>query len=141
MPTRTELQRIAQLRLAEAEALFTAGLFDGSVYLCGYVIESALKACICRTLGMADYLDTHRTLGRTFRSHDFDELAILAGVKTEIDSNKNAQLVVNWNTATAWKPERRYEPPGTYSQADAQDLLNSIRDDPDGVLTWLSQRW
>lgn len=141
MPTRIELQDISRLRLREAESLYAAGLFDGCVYLCGYVVESALKACICRTLDMTDYLDTHRTLGRAFKSHDFDELSILAGVKTQIDANRNGPLWVNWSTATAWKPERRYEPPGTYSAGDAQDLLNSIRDNPDGVLTWLSQRW
>lgn len=141
MPTRTELQDISRLRLREAESLYDAGLFDGCVYLCGYVVESALKACICRTLDVVDYLDAHRTLGITFRSHDFDELSILAGIKALIDSNKNGPLWLNWITATAWKPERRYEPPGTYSAGDAQDLLNSIRDNPDGVLTWLSQRW
>lgn len=140
MPTRTELRSISKLRLQEAEALFAAGLYEGCVYLCGYVVELAMKACICKTLGLADYLDTHRTLGRTFRSHDFDELAILAGVKTELDANKNAPLGINWIIATAWKPERRYEPPGTYAQRDAEDVLDSIRDDPDGVLTWLSQR-
>lgn len=141
MPTRTELQNISQLRLQEAEALFNAGLFDGCAYLCGYVVESALKACVCRTLNLVDYLDTHPRMKQTFRSHDFDDLATLAGLKSHIDANRGAALGVNWNTATAWKPERRYQPPGTYTRADAQDLLNSIRDIPDGVLTWLSQRW
>lgn len=44
MATREELQQLARLRLREAEALFAAGLYDGCVYLCGYVVELALKA-------------------------------------------------------------------------------------------------
>jgi len=141
MPTRVELRDISRLRLQEAEALYAAGLFDGCVYLCGYVVESALKACVCRTLDISEYLDAHRTLGRTFKTHDFDDLSTLAGIKTQLQANRNGALWLNWNIATAWKPERRYEPPGRYLAQDALDLLNSIRDNPDGVLTWLSQRW
>lgn len=139
MPTRVELQDISRLRLQEAEALYAARLYDGCAYLCGYVVESALKACICRTLDISEYLDAHRSLGKTFRSHDFDDLSTLAGFKTQIQANH--QLRLNWNIATAWKPERRYEPPGGYLEPDALALLNSIRDNPNGVLTWLSQRW
>ena len=44
MPTRQELKALSELRLKEAEALFGSGLYDGTVYLAGYVIELALKA-------------------------------------------------------------------------------------------------
>jgi HEPN domain-containing protein len=50
MTTRRELQRLACLRLREAEALFGADCYDGCAYLCGYVVELALKAAICATL-------------------------------------------------------------------------------------------
>lgn len=141
MPTRTDLQKLANLRLKDAEALFAAGLYDGCTYLCGYVVELALKACICKTLNRTDYLDSHPNLKTTFKTHDFDVLAILAGIKDELDANKSAALGVNWNTATAWKPELRYEPVGTYGRQETEDRLNSIRDNRDGVLKWLSQRW
>lgn len=52
MVTRQQLKDLALLRLKEAEALFAAGLFDGCAYLCGYVVELALKARICATLGV-----------------------------------------------------------------------------------------
>jgi HEPN domain-containing protein len=55
MPTRNELKELAQLRLKEAETLFQAGLYDGAAYLCGYVIEFALKAKICKLLGVNEY--------------------------------------------------------------------------------------
>ncbi len=38
MPTRNELKELAKLRLEEAETLFNACLYDGTVYICGYVI-------------------------------------------------------------------------------------------------------
>ncbi|RLC04104.1 MAG: hypothetical protein DRI57_28560 [Deltaproteobacteria bacterium] len=55
MPTRNELKELAKLRLKEAETLFNAGLYDGSAYLCGYVTEFALKARICKLLGIDEY--------------------------------------------------------------------------------------
>ena len=44
MATRKELKELALLRLSEAETLFAAGLYDGAGYICGYVLELALKA-------------------------------------------------------------------------------------------------
>ena len=55
MPTRNELKELAKLRLKEAETLFDAGLYDGAVYVCGYVIELALKARICKLLDISEY--------------------------------------------------------------------------------------
>lgn len=46
----TDLRRIARARLRDAEILSRARCFDGSVYVCGYAVEIALKARICRTL-------------------------------------------------------------------------------------------
>jgi HEPN domain-containing protein len=46
---------LAAVRLREAEVLFDAALYDGSYYLCGYVVELALKACVCRHLGVDEY--------------------------------------------------------------------------------------
>ncbi len=42
MATRDQLRELAELRLREAETLFAAELYDGCVYLCGYVVEAAL---------------------------------------------------------------------------------------------------
>ena len=76
MATSKELQELAQLRLREAEALYAAGFYDGCVYLCGYVVELALKACICATLAIPGYPDT-----RPFLTHDFKELTLFAGLQ------------------------------------------------------------
>lgn len=55
MANRRELQKLACLRLKEAEALYAAGCYDGCAYLCGYVVELALKAAVCATLGIDEY--------------------------------------------------------------------------------------
>ena len=39
-----ELDIIDRARIEDAEALLTAGRFDGATYLCGYAVEVALKA-------------------------------------------------------------------------------------------------
>ena len=85
MATRVQLRELALLRLQEAEALFAANFFDGSAYLCGYVVELALKARICALIGVEDYPDNFGDrLKRAFRTHDLNELKLLAGMNEEI---------------------------------------------------------
>ena len=140
MPTKSDLKKLAKVRLEEAEHLYRKKLYDGCVYLCGYVIEFALKARICRILKLDDYPEKGE-VGRIFKTHDFDVLKLLAGLQDEITITKNKQLFDNWSIATKWKPEQRYSPAGTYNASNAKDILSSIKDKQSGVLTWLSKRW
>jgi HEPN domain-containing protein len=133
--TRDELKELAQLRLREAEVLFDAALYDGCVYLCGYVVELALKACICATLAIDGYPDESY-----FWTHSFDRLKLLAGLQKEITLTQPA-LAQNWSIATVWKPDWRYQPKGTNDRAKAEEVLEAIKAEPDGVLSFLSRRW
>ena len=137
MATRRELQQLACLRLKEAEALLAAACPDGCAYLCGYVVELALKAAVCATLGVEDYPDG-RFKG-ALKSHDFDDLKLLAGMDRSFTSNP--KLLSNWSVASKWKPDRRYEPEGTYDLAVAAGILDAVRTYPDGVLACISSRW
>jgi HEPN domain-containing protein len=139
MATRKQLQELALLRLQEAEALYAGGFYDGCAYLCGYVVELALKARICATLDIDEYPEKGR-LGDTFKTHGFDELRVLAGMEKELAA-ANKPLGDNWSLATSWKPGKRYEPVGTYDHAGATAILDAIRSKPDGVLECISQRW
>ena len=127
------------LRLREAEVLFGNHLYDGAGYLCGYVIELALKARICRVLGVAEYPSTGK-LKQVYAVHDLDQLLLLSGLKGKLDPGNKA-LFDNWNIAVPWTPERRYGPVGTVSAKDADDVLNAIRDPRNGVLRWLKKYW
>jgi HEPN domain-containing protein len=137
MATRRELQRLGCLRLKEAEALFNAGCYDGCAYLCGYIVELALKAAVCATLGVDEYPEGR--LKGSLRTHNFDDLKLMAGMEQAFTINPIR--LANWSVASEWKPERRYEAEGTYDQIAARAILDAVRDYPDGVLACISSRW
>jgi HEPN domain-containing protein len=125
--TRDDLKKLARLRLKEAEQLYRRGLYDGCVYLCGYVIECALKARICRFLGLTTY-PTEGDHGRIFKTHNFGILKLLAGLEREITITKNKVLFENWPAATKWEPDQRYVRAGSSDRKRAAEILASIRD-------------
>jgi HEPN domain-containing protein len=139
MATSQQLKDLALLRLREAEALFEAGLYDGAKYLSGYAVELALKARICRLLDVDEYPEKGE-LKRVYAVHDLDQLLLLAGLQKAVDPTKNL-LFDNWSTAVLWRPERRYDAPGSVTRENAEDTLNAIRDTTNGVLTWIKTLW
>ena len=56
---KTDLEQLADLRLAEAVALLglTPPMPDGAYYLAGYAVECALKACIAKLTDRHDFPD------------------------------------------------------------------------------------
>jgi hypothetical protein len=98
----------------------------------------ALKAAICATLEVDDYPEGR--LKGAFRTHDFDELKLLAGMEQAF-TLASPKLLSNWSVASKWNPERRYDPGGTHDQAAATGILDAVRDYPDGVLACTSSRW
>jgi HEPN domain-containing protein len=139
MATRRELQQLSCLRLDEAETLYNAGRYDGCAYLCGYVVELALKAAICATLGVVDYPEKGSRLRESLKTHDFDDLKLFAGMEQAF--TVSPALLANWSVASKWKPGRRYDPRGTYDQIAAGSILDAVRGYPDGVLACISSRW
>src|SRR5271170_6256898 len=84
MLSRSDLRRIAQARLRDAEVLFRGRRYDGAIYLCGYAVELTLKARICRTLRWAGFPETageFRDL-QSFKTHNLEILLRLAGRET-----------------------------------------------------------
>lgn len=145
MATREQLRALALLRLREAEALFDAELYDGCAYLCGYVVELAMKARVCATLGVEEYPEKigeakRGRLIEAFRTHDFDELRLLAGMQND-PVTTTPSFLTNWSIAISWKPERRYQPEGSYNRGSALEILEAIRKQPDGILACISLRW
>ena len=66
-----DLKLIAETRLEEAKVLYGSHLYDGAAYICGYVVETALKARICKNLRIKEYPDDGKDK-QIFSSHDFD---------------------------------------------------------------------
>ncbi len=116
-----ELDRIAQARLDDAKALLAAGRHDGATYLCGYAVEVALKARICRVLNWPEFPSTGGEFQayRSFQTHELDVLLRLSGQEGKVKQ----QYFADWNTVAVWKSESRYNVVGTAQQAEAQAMI------------------
>lgn len=140
MPSRNELIAISNIRLLEAKTLFNNQLYDGAKYLSGYVIETALKARICKILD-SDY--PCGNISRSFFTHDLDDLVKLAGLQKTLDAklSSDVNFKTNWSLATNWTEVFRYKPIGTSTHTEIQDIINAIENPNDGILTWLQTKW
>ncbi len=106
-----ELDRIARARLDVAKSLLAAGRFDGAAYVCGYAVEVALKARICRTLNWSEFPATGGEFAayKSFRTHELEVLLRLSGQEGAIKENHFAL----WNVVAVWKADSRYNSIGT----------------------------
>lgn len=122
---RGDIARIAQARLDDADALVSAERFDGAIYLCGYTVEMALKARICRTLRWSGYPETRNEFRdyQSFRTHNLDVLLRLSGAEEQVKGGYFAQ----WSVVVQWDPEARYKPIGSASVEDARSMIESSR--------------
>ena len=119
---RTEIEKIVQTRLEDAEVLYQASGYDGSIYLCGYAVELGLKARICRTLQWDEY----PTSGpyKTFKTHDLDVLLHLTGMEDKVKLKHMAA----WSIVAQWNPEARYNPIGNVKEADAKEMIDASKE-------------
>lgn len=116
------LKELARERLKEAQILFRRKKYDGAAYLCGYAIELALKARICRTLKWTEY-----KVGKgyeSFKTHDLTILLDLSGQRPRITAPK---YMGEWSYVRPWKPEYRYEPVGHITQQRASDMIEAAK--------------
>src|SRR5438093_6274932 len=83
---KNELRRIARARLKDAQTLLKAKRYDGVAYLCGYAVELAIKARICRTLKWQGFPETRKEFEQfaSFRTHNLDTLLSLTGQEDKI---------------------------------------------------------
>ena len=79
---RSDFQELAEDHLRHAKALLDAGLYSGAYYMCGYVIECALKACICKKTNQFDFHPSPDE-SRAAWSHDFGKLSRAAKLESE----------------------------------------------------------
>jgi HEPN domain-containing protein len=102
----SDLRKIARARLRDSEVLAKARRYDGGLYLCGYAVEIALKARICRTLKWVAFPDSDAEFrGLTsLKTHSLDLLLRLSGVEGKIKRGFFAE----WSTVAKWDPASRY---------------------------------
>lgn len=124
MIDRTELRKLAKARLKDAEVLSASQRYDGAVYVCGYAVELALKARICRTLHWAEFPETNNEFkGLTsLKTHNFDILLKLSGREPHV----KLKNLADWSIATLWGPELRYRAAGTATKTEASDMIGAV---------------
>ena len=118
---RQELRSLAKARLKDSELLYQHGRYDGVFYLCGYVLELALKARICRTLRWKQYQTGSEY--QSFKTHSLETLLALSGVEHKV----RPQHLADWSVEASWNPECRYRPVGSATAADAKEMLEAAR--------------
>lgn len=119
------LREIAKARLEDSEILYRAKRYDGAAYLCGYVIELALKSRICETLKWPGFPESKHEFEnyRSFKTHSLDVLLSLTGKEQEIKT----QFLADWSVVVKWDPEVRYKPIGTAGERDANLMIESTK--------------
>lgn len=135
---RKDLQEMARIRLREVRTLLNNGQYDGAYYLCGYVVECGLKACIAKQTKKHDFPDKY-TAQKSY-SHDLSELLGIAGLKnpTKDERITNPNLSLNWVIVKDWNVKSRYE---RHSKKEVKDLYYAIVNRRDGVLKWIRHHW
>ncbi len=121
-PSSQDLKQLAKKRLHEAEVLLANGKYEDTVYLCGYAIELALKARICKTLKWVMFPESEVQNPQTFKTHHLLTLLYLSGIQAKV-LNK---YKIEWATIENWSPEMRYVATPITS-SEAQKILNSVK--------------
>jgi len=135
---RSDFIKLAELRLHEAKVLLDAEKFDGAYYLCGYIVECALKACIAKKTEEYDFPDL-KQVTKSY-THNLENLMELSGLKSDFDKEIETDTGFRgyWSTVKDWNENSRYK---CFSQQKARDLYKAIADETKGVLKWIKQHW
>ncbi len=132
---KNELERLADIRIKEAEILLQADCYHGAYYLAGYALECLLKACIAKQVKAFDFPD--KKLANDSYTHDLSKLVVTAGLKLQLQQKERQDAVFksNWKTVNDWSEEDRYD--CDIEKEEAYDLFNAITDNTSGILLWL----
>jgi HEPN domain len=135
---RTDLQKLAEIRLQEAKILLDNNAFNGAYYLCGYGVECALKSCVAKNVNQYDFPDKNTVINS--HTHDLKQLIKIAGlsIQHEREERENRQFSIYWNIVSNWKETSRYE---QHTSQKAIALYQAINDPINGIMTWIQTYW
>ena len=136
---RSDLQRLAELRIAEAKVLLENNCWAGAYYLAGYAVECALKACIAKTTQQYDFPDRGRV--NSSHTHNLSALARIAGLEEKFRERAGSEesFNINWKSVRDWSEEVRYRP--NVPEHRAVTLYGAIVDAEYGVLPCIKKFW
>ncbi len=124
--TKEELQKLAEMRLEDAQVLLERRRPSGAYYLAGYAVECALKACIAK-----------RTEEGNFpHSHDLVKLLDDARLRDMFEerSRHDMEFGSSWGLVKDWSVSSRY---AIHDEQVARDMINCSRK----VLECLKLNW
>ena len=135
---RIELQRLSKMRLKEAKLLLANGFPSGAYYLAGYAIECALKACIAKNSRRHDFPDKKFVVRS--HTHDLKDLVKLVKIEPllEQEVQQEPKVGISWELVRKWSEGSRYR---TYSEQDAQELLDAVANKKYGIMPWITRHW
>lgn len=139
---RTELQQLAEDRLADAQILLEEQRWSGAYYIAGYALECGLKVCVLAYIertGVIFEKGGKDFVGKCW-THKLNDLVDLSGLTDELNSRRRmpgTQFGKFWSTASKWGEESRYQ---QKPRRDAEDLIEAITHN-DGVLLWIKTHW
>jgi HEPN domain len=139
MLTKTDLEKLAQVRLKDSMYLLRAGRSSSAYYLAGYAVELALKACISKLFQVNAIPD--KSFVNQIYTHKLDSLLSISGLLPNFKAdttNADVQLAANWAIASKWNEESRYE---FWDRLSATTLLNAINEPHHGVFPWVKKHW
>jgi HEPN domain-containing protein len=135
---RAALQAISRVRLGDARVLLQSGNYEGAYYLCGYVIECGLKACIAKQTKRYDFPD-RKTVADSY-THDLARLVRISELELALNREIQADGVFSryWTVVKDWSEDSRYQ---RRTAQEARDLYEAVSDRRHGVLRWIRRHW
>ncbi len=140
---RAQLQRLAEDRIIDAQALLDTTRWAAAYYLAGYSVECALKSCVLAHIEKTGMIYRDRKYLRSLAdcwTHDLDMLVDLSGLTEDFGKARgmNRDLAGYWGVVSNWSETSRYDEKG---ETESQKLVEAITHEPNGVLPWIRTRW
>lgn len=124
--------RVAFQRLEEAEVLYNAGYYIGSVYLAGYSVECVLKALILNSIPPRRQKEVEAEF-RGQRAHRFEWLrhrySEVGAPSLPKEINDALLYVSSWETSLRYKP-------GIGEPSDSSRFLSDVKK----IVAWADSR-
>lgn len=144
------LKTITEIRMKSVEVLMGGEDWFWASIAMATALECALKAMICKTLGLSIYPEDKKQeqVVTFFRTHEFQRLLILSGLNSVFGPDPGATgEFQSWSDFTKQFPgnwaEMKYdlERQVQFDATKASFLYKSLTDPTRGVLTIIKRRW
>ena len=136
---RSDLQILADTRIADAQALIDAGRWAAAYYLLRYAVECALKVCVAEEFH--EHEIPTKDLVNDFYTHRLDKLLAISRLKPPFEERRvrDPQFEKSWDRLKDWTEAARYN--HTITERKARLMLVAVTDASFGVLTWVKELW